>query len=103
MANMECSLLMITDPASHHDTPSSHCDNVLHTYATLATVYQHSFNENVICQRIANHANIIISMDNTFLPHVCAHLDGDQSGQVQRKVGELAAQQSEDNGAQSLH
>ena len=49
-ANMECCSVVITDPAPHHDTPStpsgqsSHCDNVLDAYATPATDHQLSLN-----------------------------------------------------------
>ena len=72
---------MITDPASHHGTPftqGSHCNNVLRAFATPATNHQHSLNAEGISKRIAHHANVVISNDDTFLPDVGAHVDVDQ-------------------------
>ena len=80
---------MMTDPATHHDTPSTlidlsgqgnYCDNVLHTNATHATDYPHSLIGNRIHQRIAHHANIVISNDDTFLSNIVAHFNVNQSG-----------------------
>ena len=96
-ANRECCSVMVTDPASHIDTPlhptgqGNHCDNVYHAYTTPTTDHQHSLNGNGICHRIAHHANIVISIDDTFLPMFGPHFDANQSGQVHHKVSEHRA------------
>ena len=86
-ANMECLSVMITDPSPHHDTPSTpsirldktvSMINILQAYATPATDHQHFLNGKGIHQRIAHHANVVISDDDTFQPNVGVHFDVDQ-------------------------
>ena len=73
-AYMTFCLVMITDFTPHHDTPSTpsifQCDTVLHAYATPATEHQYSLNGTGIRQSIAQHANVGIFNDDTFLPNV---------------------------------
>ena len=80
-ADMERCSVTITDPTPtlrppHRSvwTRGSHCDDVLHVYAPLATSFQHG---NGIRRRLAHRTDVVISNDDTFLPDVGAHFDVD--------------------------
>ena len=78
-------------------------DNLLHAYATPWFDHQHSLNGNRIRQKIAYHANVIITNDHTFLPNVSAHFRVDQDRSDIRSVGEHVAQRSEHSDTRCLH